>query len=99
MDHITTAISDCHYQSDPSALRRADIWTGKVVQFVVHSRLSFHQAFAYAHSHLAGKTCCVANADIFFDTSLAHLNGDDVLTGGLVWYTYGSRAFSPVSPS
>jgi hypothetical protein len=93
MDRITTAISGCHYQSDPSALRRADIWTGKVVQFVVHSRLSFHQAFAYAHSHLAGKTCCIANADIFFDTSLAHLNGDDALAGGLVWCRMGGGHF------
>ena len=51
---------------------------GGPLQHVVHSRLTFHQAFAYAHEHLSGKVVCVANADVYFDHSLGLIGSIDL---------------------
>jgi hypothetical protein len=53
---------------------------GKVKLIPLGRRVTFQLLFDYANRNLPGQTGMVANADIFFDESLARLNGYD-LTG------------------
>lgn len=49
------------------------------VRLVPHGqRLTFHDLFAYANRELPGRRVLVANADIFFDDTLALLDGYDL---------------------
>lgn len=49
------------------------------VQFVEHAlRLSFKQLFEYANRHLAGAGVIIANADIYFDETLALLEEESL---------------------
>ena len=73
---------------DESALTSAVTAMGrplsdKLIGVVVGERLKFSRAFAYAARHLAGHTCAVANADLYFDqaslqASLSRLKQDTV---------------------
>jgi FkbM family methyltransferase len=54
------------------------------VQLVPHGqRVTFRDLFVYANRQLAGATVIIANADIFFDHTLARLDGYD-LSGTLL---------------
>jgi hypothetical protein len=46
-----------------------------IKQVVSASRLTFHAAFDYANTQLAGRICILANADIFFDETLGGITG------------------------
>ena len=48
-------------------------WAEKLTIVVVGRRPTFADAFRYAGQYLAGQICILANADIFFDQTLARL--------------------------
>ncbi len=48
---------------------------GRLRQSVVGGRLTFALALAFANTHLSNRIVLLANADIFFDESLARLQG------------------------
>eukprot|EP01038_Epipyxis_sp_PR26KG_P006209 gene6209-8553_t len=46
----------------------------KIRQYVIGMRLTFKYAFLFANEYLVGKTVILANADIYFDHTLARLS-------------------------
>src|SRR6476620_3514398 len=67
------------------ALKRKLVATLDKIRFISHGRrVSFRNLFDYANQKLkGGATTIIANADIYFDETLARLNGYD-LTGRLL---------------
>jgi FkbM family methyltransferase len=52
---------------------------GPKVRLIAHGRrVTYADLFAYASRHLAGRRVIVANADIYFDDTLAQLDGYDL---------------------
>jgi hypothetical protein len=83
--HIDSIIVFIEDQTPPADVReRSRAWAHPKVQFVEHAlRLSFKQLFEYANRHLAGDGVIIANADIYFDETLALLE-EESLAGRLL---------------
>lgn len=66
----------------------------KVQTLPSRQRVKFAQLFAFGNRELAGKTCIIANSDIYFDDTLRELRGYD-LTGKLLalsrWETVNGK--------
>jgi FkbM family methyltransferase len=55
----------------------------KLMLIPLERRVTFRFLFDYANEHLNGRIVCVANTDIYFDETLARMNGYD-LTGKML---------------
>jgi hypothetical protein len=56
---------------------------GKILPVPHKGRVTYRELFAYANSRLTGRRVVVANADIYFDRTLARLEGEE-LSGKLL---------------
>src|SRR5882762_2723310 len=75
------------FVEDPTALyelKSHPVINSPKVRLIAHGRReTFRDFFAYANRHLQGRAMIIANADIFFDHTLARLVGYD-LSGQLL---------------
>ncbi|HEY2031777.1 MAG TPA: hypothetical protein VGH20_21440 [Myxococcales bacterium] len=70
------AVSEVHLCLEDGS--RPDLIDAKLRLLEHGRRLTFRDAFAYANGALAGRRVALANADIYFDETLALLNGHDL---------------------
>lgn len=65
---------------EASSLRQAyPLLADEKVRLVEHGRrVTYHDLFAYANRQLPGRRVVIANADIFFDQTLARLDGQNL---------------------
>lgn len=73
IDRVTVFLEDDVRSADVLGLH-PDFSHSKITVIPHGARLTFVYLFEYANAHLAGKSVAIANADIFFDETLALLN-------------------------
>ncbi|MDQ1639052.1 MAG: hypothetical protein QOF62_2391 [Pyrinomonadaceae bacterium] len=81
LDQIHVFIEDAKAQEELQA--HTEFSVAKVHLIEHGCRVTYRSLFDYANQHLAGRGVIIANADIFFDDTLARLDGYD-LSGKLL---------------